>query len=225
MRARGLTAALTRIVPLVVLAVVAFACDDKADGGSGTVASKPDAGDAGDAGEGTDESTLTCDTPLSDYSSNLKPATPVDYLELRNESESSELPPFYGKSGSPCAAASDPPLCQSALDHVRLRDGRGWDVPPDGKGYLVFTRGDEVGVIDSTEDLVPFLGTIDTAEEARLLLSIRVRPLTCQTTPFETGWIRGDDGSWEFTLDDGAAGMTRVSVSASGDVTTLDTEE
>lgn len=223
--------ALEGIVSLVLAIAAAASCGGGSDGAPEAGGTKTDAGDAKDAGDqGPDETPLTCDTPLADYTSNLKPATPVDYVDLRTlkdgQTTPGDLPPFYGKSGTPCSTASDPTLCQAALDHVRLREGGGWDVPSLGKGFLVFTRGEEVGVIDSPDDLITFLGIIDTLEEARLLLGIREHALTCQTTPFETGWKRTDDAGWEFTIDEGDSCHTKdiVEVSSNGEVTLLDTE-
>jgi hypothetical protein len=106
--------------------------------------------------------------------SGLLPAVPPDVVQLRRIS-STDSPGGSGQSvvsasGTPCATASDPVACQSALDLLTSSEGFR-NVCQQGctAYYLATTRGDEVAAHTSLEALKSFLGPIDTAQEAVLL--------------------------------------------------------
>ncbi len=186
-----------------------------------------------------DEETFTCTPPLSAILSNLTPTVPVDYVELRSMhfrrwndgtpdadggSGATWGPTTESVHGSPCVGGGND--CVEKLAAQRIDEHEGW---PTGLGdfdikrsFLIYTRGDEVGVVKSTQDLATFLGSVDTLEEARLLVTTTMLELVCTTTPFKSGWRQNPDGSWELliTWDDcGNPTQTRMKVSADGVVT------
>ena len=186
-----------------------------------------------------DEATFTCTPPLP-ILSNVTPAVPVDYVELRSMlfdlwddgipdtdggSDADSDPKTESTHGSPCAGGSS--ACFEELAAQRIGKHEGWSATGEGDtsikmSFLVYTRGDEVGVVKSPQDLATFLGTVDTLEEARLLVTTRMRDLVCTTIPFKSGWRQNPDGSWEFliTWDNcGNPTQTRMKVSADGVVT------
>ncbi|CAN5815387.1 hypothetical protein BH09MYX1_BH09MYX1_44120 [soil metagenome] len=93
-----------------------------------------------------------------------KPATPVDYLELRLDSyamytDAREIV-NAGSVGTACATAKDKAKCTSDVGVIKAKS------PGE---YLVYTRGDEVATVQG-EQVAAFLGSIDNAEEAALAL-------------------------------------------------------
>ncbi len=115
----------------------------------------------------------------------------ADYLAIRRIALLSDLsvdpsqePMTEGAAGVPCAEAPDEAACQAALEALPLTPGFGnteWTFT----GYfsqrqLVWTRGAEVGVITTAAELREFLGTIETPEQAALLLRFAASSsLTC----------------------------------------------
>ena len=128
-----------------------------------------------------DRSALTDDvcsgTGAFDALAGVTPATPVDYLELRDVFGMSTNPPnVVSKSGTPCATASDPATCNANLAALSTTDG--WQ-PARGGGNaatvtvaLVYTRGDEVGTITSYDALKTFLAPVDDIHDAALLVAL-----------------------------------------------------
>ncbi|MBX3217733.1 MAG: hypothetical protein KF850_37350, partial [Labilithrix sp.] len=238
MRARALATTLHGIVSLVLASSAVAACGGRA----ATDGAGVDGG--ADLNGWPEDADLTCDPPLAHYTANLSPEVPVDYVELRTQrfgyldesdggvrsvERDSEL-------GTACAGASDRSACLADLEVVRAGSGKGW-VARWGNGtspeprplqFLVYTRGGAVGVVDSRQALVSFLGRIDTLEEARLVLSTASFPLTCKTTPFKTGYRREADGGWELVTDGSDCGNTtrlRMRVSPDGAVIHLARDE
>ena len=200
-----------------------------------------------------DEATFTCSAPLAEVLTNLNPDTPIDYVELRSQTfhHVTDEPAREGDlgvgpgggtgpllptesvatQGTPCKAATNRDACLQGLAAQRIEKGQGWDrdrwgkFPPYRRLFLVYTRGDEVGTAVNPQELAAFLGTVDTLEEARLLMTTQLYDLTCTTTPFKSGWRRNDDGSWEILLagdDCGNPEQLRVEITADGVVTLVD---
>ena len=95
---------------------------------------------------------------------------------------------------------------------------------PGEKG--IFTRGDTVGALRNTADVTAFLGTVDSLEEARLLLATRNQPLVCTTDPAKSGWRKNDDGSFDLLIAGYSCGTfikyrIRYHVAKDGTVTTV----
>lgn len=88
----------------------------------------------------------------------LRPGRPVDSLEMRVIRETNERVEIVvmGRAGSPCGTAKDHAACQRAFEAA---------LPPLSQEILVFTRGDEVGVVTRGE-IPAFLAPIDSPEEA-----------------------------------------------------------
>ena len=136
--------------------------------------------------------------------------------------------------GTPCATASDRDACMSALADARIDSG-GWSrnrgngdmvIPPTYRhDFLVFTRGDDVGIAKNAAELAAFLGPIDTLEEARLLVTTQLHDLECATTPFKSGWRQNADGSWELLVTGRSCGtdyQVRMKVTADGVVSQVE---
>lgn len=146
-------------------------------------------------------------------------------------------------TGVACAGAQNPDACRTALAGAivaspQTNTSGGWAIEPGSNfqpstydvEYLVYTRGDEVGTVKSTEELVRFFGPIDTLEEVRLLLASRVRSFTCTTTPRKSGWKQNADGSWEVLVVGATCGglipyRVRVRVGADGAMSDLATDD
>ena len=205
----------------IVSTVLAGAAGTVACGGG---AASPVGGE-GDGGKPApplpDESTFACTSPLGSVLANLRPASPVDYVELRSQQfdtqtkkparegdagaledmdagDAGPLPPLLPRKteashGAPCATAGNRDACLAALADAQI-DAEGWSLdrssgemvmpPTYRQGFLVYTRGDEVGIAKNPTELTAFLGTIDTIEEARLLMTTHIHDLECTTTPF-----------------------------------------
>ncbi|WP_043710632.1 ferritin-like domain-containing protein [Corallococcus macrosporus] len=102
----------------------------------------------------------------------LLPVTTPEFIALRAFApmdESAESKWRVSSTGTPCATATQPDVCQSALESLAPTPGF-----RDACGvlctdyFLATTRGDTVSAIASLEALKAFLGPIDTTQEAAL---------------------------------------------------------
>lgn len=138
-------------------------------------------------------------------------------------------------SGTPCATASNVVECQSRLDTLRVlprtREECETKFPnvahPIGArsgcrvSYLVFTRGDEVGVAIGDAEVRAFMGAIDTVQEADWLLRKSYDP-TCGGAKGQGFTVREVDGGFEFVFVNNcekAAVVRTVVVARDGTVT------
>ena len=178
----------------------------------------------------------------------LTPVMPVDYLEIRQQktlafgADAAAPNPIttVATHGTACATAADKSACATALAGLAPGDASaytdGWfaegdiDGPHGGGSYskeiVVFTRGDTVGALRNTADVAAFLGTIDSLEEARLLLATKNQPLVCTTDPAKSGWRKNDDGSFDLLIAGYSCGTfikyrIRYHVAKDGTVTTV----
>ena len=190
-----------------------------------------------------DQSELACNPPIPDLASDLKPATAVDYVEIRRQvvgfgdgGVSSESISMESDEGTPCATATNENVCLDALAVARRNTTTGWK-PEYGGGlvepyarYLVYTRGDEVGTVLTAQDLARFVAPVDTLGEALLLGDANQRrELRCEKpteydVPVPTpGWRKNADGSFEVVTvsSDCGSDLTRerYRVDATGEVT------
>lgn len=170
---------------------------------------------------------------------NVTPVTPVDFIALR-----SQVDPGGGflaemgfetvaSTGTPCATATDPAACNSAL--AALRSAEGWrpEVGPRGRRppthrYVVTTRGDTITTIATLDELADFLGPLETEDEAAWFASERGYRLSCDgpnarrtAAGFE---LRAQSGS-DCGGDVGAVGIDEhvLAVDQSGGVTARET--
>jgi hypothetical protein len=126
--------------------------------------------------------------------SGVKPAEAVDYLAIRYRT----FGPDAGANstavsesfGTPCGGATEPATCTAALDAlpvdpVFFNGGAG---ELGGASYqLVWTRGNEAGVIGTRDELLAFLGTIDSAQDAALVARfVESHSLTCNVPSAQT---------------------------------------
>lgn len=102
----------------------------------------------------------------------MKPARPVDYLELRQTSRFAGSTDVQARQsfGTSCKRAADPKACATALAAASAEDS----LFPDNSmsaavTYLVAQSGAEITTISTPTELRKFLGTIDTPAEAMLL--------------------------------------------------------
>jgi hypothetical protein len=121
--------------------------------------------------------------------SGLEPETPVDYIELREHQDPTTPEPggttttpvavrLIESSGTACATATDKAKCTTALADLRSK-GPGLKSTcgncPRTIRHFVFTRGDEVGMLESEGALTKFLGVVDSPKEAALLATVGTR--------------------------------------------------
>ncbi len=111
----------------------------------------------------------------------LRPAEPVDYLELR-ESFDGAGGEIRASWGTACETATLPAACRQELAELTGSAGPAIHQPCGicSSFRLFATRGDEVLVIG---DLDSFLGTVDTATEAALAAGV-------------AAWVMEVDGGW-----------------------------
>jgi hypothetical protein len=162
-----------------------------------------------------DESTFACEQPLPSVLEQLTPVAPVDYLELRSQGWALGPPRPQGAatpsvvSGTPCATASNQDACLTALAALApTSEADGWlAADPGGPRattevlqILVYSRGDEVGALRKAGEVAAFLGTVDTQEEARLLLQAQGERFACTLDAPKSGYRRNSDGSWELLV-------------------------
>jgi hypothetical protein len=125
----------------------------------------------------------------------------ADYLAIRRIAllsdlsvDASQAPMSEGATGVPCAGAPDQTACQAALAALPLTPGfgnTGWADTPFSHRQLVWTRGAETGVISSEAELLEFLGTLETPEQAALFANFTGAQLTCigpNARPVEDGF-------------------------------------
>ena len=179
-----------------------------------------------------DHSALTQDTcsaaPIYEPLAGLTPATPVDYLELR-ETFGAGTPTIVATYGTPCDTATDATACSTALDAAT---STGWQLAPTGGNapianvYFAFTRGDTVGTIDTYDALKTFLAPIDNVHDAALLVSLSPDThYTVECGPNTGGPVGGAFELVATTGDTCGQGTHEdevlLSVSATGDVTVM----
>ncbi|MGZ3417312.1 MAG: hypothetical protein ACXVEF_36950 [Polyangiales bacterium] len=124
-----------------------------------------------------------CDSDGFHPSRDLSPAHAVDYVSLRGTfgvKGAGGLDLILDESGLACRDAVDPTTCRQHLDMVL---GLGWPTPEGRLEYLLATVKDDVIVYPSTDDLLKFFGTIDTAHEAALLARSRQLIVDCTLHP------------------------------------------
>lgn len=199
-------------------AAAGSAPSSEANGGAGPYRSTETA--SGALREEPDFRPLRCDEgeyPEPLFLDDLRPASPVDYVELRRYSQLVEA------TGTPCATALDPASCGRALELLPEEPGfpLGHLVQIDVSYHLRATRADSVLRVGTLPELRDFLGQIDTAGEAELWVASRDYELICS----ESGGVTRPSGFdvLAFTFE-GCDGRTRhlLHVDPTGTLTPLD---
>lgn len=169
------------------------------------------------------------------------PGTPVDWLAFRNEHATAPAaPPDAGDAsappstvssgeerGAPCSGATNREACLQQLAAIRVvKDCK--SIFGCSATYLVFTRGDEIGVLTTNEEVTRFLLPIDTKEEA-FYVANRSDPgrlqVRCNAEPQAKYFVHpnGDGVDVTFTVHrscpEGTLDELVVHVSADGTVT------
>ncbi len=152
-------------------------------------------------------------SPLQDYVASRVESAFLMGTADGGEGEESWRASTSSPSGTPCATASDPSTCHRRLAelHVLPRTRADCETKfpnvthPGGThpgcrvGYLVYTRGDEVGTAISEEEVSRLVGSIDTVEEAEWALRRKYEP-TCGGVKGEDFTVREADGGFEFVF-------------------------
>jgi len=172
-------------------------------GGTGPLENSPLSSDGGTKGDGAipvgDAGhewpgfvTTVCNGNQYKPLSGVTPATAVDYMEIRAQqgtsgvdSGSTQPGNTQSSTGTACATASDKTACTSKL--AATSSPTGWAVGYIGSAgnmaaqyaYLVYTRGDDVGIVDSIADLETFLAPIENPHDAALFVSIGGYQIVC----------------------------------------------
>src|SRR6185436_7058518 len=105
------------------------------------------------------------------YLDGLEPASPADGMLLTTEYFDSPIQTLE-EAGTPCSGASDTHYCQIALTQSSLLSfvlGTYGQLPL--RAQLRATRGDDVEILTSYDDLREFLAPVNTPAEAVLLAS------------------------------------------------------
>lgn len=146
-------------------------------------------------GGGVDRSTFDrsiCEGSIYAPLTGVTPARPVDYMEMREEYDVRTAQPADGglaslyvqaKEGTPCATATNKPRCEADLQSYRVQDANGQLKPlgarMPGYTYLIYTRGDEVGVVRNAQQLGAFLDPVDTVKDAALVATWNGHGVRC----------------------------------------------
>lgn len=99
------------------------------------------------------------------------PSEPATYWELRRYADLATSPEILASAGEKCAGATDPNECRRRLNELYpTADGFGQVDGLEGyRSHLIVNRGDSNTILSTREELVAFLGDIDTPAEAALI--------------------------------------------------------
>lgn len=100
---------------------------------------------------------------------------PVDYLAWDYSGKA------RAEAGKPCRFADDHEACGSALAAIREEASTSVAAATHLNGYYLYTRGNEVGLLLSDQEILEFLGPLDTVNEAAIVLSLRYGIPRCET--------------------------------------------
>ncbi len=121
---------------------------------------------AGCSEDGVDSfDAITESFPFSD----LSPAMEVDYWELVYTDEWGDNLTLF-EQGALCANASDIAACEQAFDTLRSNTGFAVGcLPSYCARYIRYQRSDDIGLVTTAEDVLTFVGEINTRSDALLL--------------------------------------------------------
>jgi hypothetical protein len=152
------------------------------------------------------------------FPSGLIAAPRQDYVAARFETAFlTDAENFRAKDtlseGDPCATAGSKASCRARLEEFRLlpRDRAGCEaaypnvVHPGGTrggcrvSYVLFTRGDEIGVAVTDAEVRTLIGTIDSVQEAEWWLQRSYEPM-CTHAPISSFTVRELASGYEFVF-------------------------
>jgi hypothetical protein len=149
----------------------------------------------------------------------LNPSEPVDYVALRTDPRGDDVAPWVIQESGACEGSF---ACGKLQDPV---DGQGmrwaW---AGGTEHVAHSRGDEVELLWNVGDVREFLGTVDTATEAALLVYLSGYDLDCAGPNLDR-----DGGDYTLYAERGhTCGSDvkgyRIRVAADGSLTELESE-
>ena len=130
--------------------------------------------------------------------------------------------------GTLCAKATNPSACRDKTSGFRIlptsRDAcvaqypsNGYSPTECGASYILYTRGDEIGVARTKEETKALIGTFDTLEEAMWVAQGANLQVTCGGSSFggstpDSGWRQTADGGWDLSLTEQNCGMESYQV-------------
>ena len=132
-----------------------------------------------DSPDCTDDDSLTLD--------GLRPAVPVDYMELRQRVPASE-PKILSNTGQECYMVTSGSKCQDALAAAETAPGFHPCSNTDCGHSLATTLGDTVSAYPDTKSLLGFLGVIDTPMDAVMMVYAQGYDVSC--TDKSVGGVR-----------------------------------
>jgi hypothetical protein len=116
----------------------------------------------------------------------VTPSAPVDYLELASVTlggNPEDAPKIIEQTGSRCGTATDKARCEAAIAALDLPKSQRFSLQYFETRYLIYTRGDEVGAITTSDDARRFLSPFENAKDAALLVRAFTGPsLHCEVT-------------------------------------------
>lgn len=167
---------------LMAASVALIGCGDDGGGGGGEV----DAGGPADGGASDAQGCPTPDdlwedvdlqefTPLVevealDVAGDVMLAEAATYWEMRRATPGNPIYAVVLSAGEKCAEAEDAEVCRQEFDDLSSEMGFGLGCLPGlCYQYIAVNRGDTHTIIASVDELVAFLGNIDTPTEAALV--------------------------------------------------------
>ena len=133
--------------------------------------------------------TMECEGETPKYTSGLSATAAYEYLALMRGGFSA--PELVDESGTQCKTAADPTACAGAVAsagpdcYQQPKPGTCTEYGFAATGgtpeyhYYVRTQGDAVDDVSTAADLLKFLGTIDTPNEAAIVLWMNHKPVKC----------------------------------------------
>lgn len=117
----------------------------------------------------------------------LMPATPLDYLEMR-ERDFNGMPHAVSQAGTACKTATDVAACTAKLAALPTNPSFNQCVDHDCGHSLASTAGDVVASYNDAAAVQRLLGTVDTPQEAALTAYVAGYQVSC--TDKQSGGIR-----------------------------------
>jgi hypothetical protein len=132
-------------------------------------------------------SSEVCDVSTYALVSGLHLPKPVHYLARDYSGDPVE------EAGTACEAAQDPEDCRGTLAAIRAEASANSTAATYHRNYYVYTRGSEIDVLVSEQEVLQLLGPIDTANEAAVVLSLRyaLRTTCGQLSAVDNGYLTG----------------------------------
>jgi hypothetical protein len=179
-------------------------------------------GSGGSAPIGTPADPICSESGVARIVTGLNPVEPTDYIALHSwggPDDSGTPAMLLDEDGEACSSATDVATCQAELEVPPTPSGFDRTIQVIAYEYLVFTRGDSVGHILDQEQLLAFLGPIDTPNEAALVLWGVNRPIQCSTLYELPDGSYAASGEYTTEICPVTTQQFDLNVSSTGDVT------